>query len=78
MREIPVTDVGPVCVGQTGSARAAAGCTVFIAPEGMRAGPDVRGGAVLAGRRYRPGPERVEEIAGILQTQIRDCGFPLL
>ena len=44
MREIPVTDVGPVCIGQTENAEAATGCTVFIAPDGMRAGLDVRGG----------------------------------
>ena len=44
MREIPVTDVGPVCIGQTENTEAATGCTVFIAPEGMRAGLDVRGG----------------------------------
>ena len=44
MREISVTDVGPVCIGQTENTKAATGCTVFIAPEGMRAGLDVRGG----------------------------------
>jgi len=44
MREIPVIDVGPVCIGQTENTEAATGCTVFIAPEGMRAGLDVRGG----------------------------------
>ncbi len=42
--EIPVTDVGPVCIGQTENTEAATGCTVFIAPDGMRAGLDVRGG----------------------------------
>ena len=42
--EIPVTEVGPVYIGQTENAEAATGCTVFIAPEGMRAGLDVRGG----------------------------------
>ena len=44
MREIPVTDVGHVCIGQTENVEAATGCTVFIAPDGMRAGLDVRGG----------------------------------
>ena len=44
MREIPVTDIGPVCIGQTENVEAATGCTVFIAPDGMRAGLDVRGG----------------------------------
>ncbi len=44
MQEIPVTQVGPVCIGQTEDPEAATGCTVFIAPQGMRAGLDVRGG----------------------------------
>ncbi len=44
MYEIPVTEVGPVFIGQTEDPEAATGCTVFIAPEGMRAGLDVRGG----------------------------------
>ncbi len=44
MREISVTDVCPVCIGQTENTEAATGCTVFIAPEGMSAGLDVRGG----------------------------------
>ena len=44
MREIPVTEVGPVLIGQTEDSKAATGCTVFIAPQGMRAGLDVRGG----------------------------------
>ncbi len=44
MREISVTEIGPVCIGQCEDARAATGCTVLIAPQGMRAGLDVRGG----------------------------------
>ena len=44
MREIPVTEIGPVCIGQAENAAAATGCTAVIAPEGMRAGLDVRGG----------------------------------
>ncbi len=44
MHEIPVKEVGPVFIGQTENAEAATGCTVFIAPQGMRAGLDVRGG----------------------------------
>ncbi|MBR4763066.1 MAG: P1 family peptidase [Lachnospiraceae bacterium] len=44
MHEIPVTEVGPIYIGQTENAEAATGCTVFIAPEGMAAGLDVRGG----------------------------------
>ena len=44
MREIPVTDVGPIIIGQTEDSKAATGCTVLIAPQGMHAGLDVRGG----------------------------------
>ena len=44
MHEIPVTEIGPICMGQTENAEAGTGCTVFIAPQGMRAGLDVRGG----------------------------------
>ena len=44
MREIPVTEVGPVCIGQTEDSKNATGCTAIIAPRGMRAGLDVRGG----------------------------------
>jgi len=44
MHEISVSDVGAVCIGQTENTEAATGCTVFIVPEGMRAGLDVRGG----------------------------------
>ena len=33
MREIPVTEVGPVRIGQTENTEAAPGCTVVIAPE---------------------------------------------
>ena len=44
MREIPITEVAPVRIGQTEDAAAGTGCTVLICPEGMRAGLDVRGG----------------------------------
>ena len=44
MREIPITDVGPIFIGQTEDSQAATGCTVLIAPQGMHAGLDVRGG----------------------------------
>ena len=36
-REIPVTEVGPVFIGQAENAEAATGCTVFIAPQGRTA-----------------------------------------
>ena len=42
--EIPVTEIGPVRIGQTENAKAATGCTVLIAEQGMAAGLDVRGG----------------------------------
>jgi L-aminopeptidase/D-esterase-like protein len=44
MREIPVTEIGPVGIGQVENAEAGTGCTAFISREGMRAGLDVRGG----------------------------------
>ncbi len=44
MREIPVTDIGGIRIGQTENAPAGTGLTVFIAENGMRAGLDVRGG----------------------------------
>ena len=44
MREIPVTDIGVIRIGQTENAPAGTGLTVFIAENGMRAGLDVRGG----------------------------------
>ena len=40
--EIPVTEIGPVRIGQTENAKAATGCTVLIAEQGMAAGLDVR------------------------------------
>lgn len=42
--EIPITDIGPMLIGQTENKTAATGCTVLICKEGMRAGLDVRGG----------------------------------
>ena len=44
MKEIPVTDIGPVRIGQVENKDAGTGCTVFVCEEGMRAGLDVRGG----------------------------------
>ena len=44
MREIPITEVGPVRIGQTENKEAGTGCTVIIAENGMAAGLDVRGG----------------------------------
>ena len=44
MKEIPVTDIGPVRIGQVENKGAGTGCTVFVCEDGMRAGLDVRGG----------------------------------
>ena len=44
MREIPITEIGGIHIGQTENVKAGTGCTVFIAENGMRAGLDVRGG----------------------------------
>ncbi len=43
-KEIPVTEIGPIHIGQTENAEAGTGCTVLISKEGMPAGLDVRGG----------------------------------
>ena len=42
--EIPVTRIGGIRIGQAENAAAGTGLTVFVCPEGMRAGLDVRGG----------------------------------
>ncbi len=44
MHVISINDVAPVHIGQAQNETAGTGCTVFICPEGMRAGLDVRGG----------------------------------
>lgn len=44
MHVISINDVAPVHIGQAQNEAAGTGCTVFICPEGMRAGLDVRGG----------------------------------
>ncbi len=44
MKEIPVTEIEGIRIGQKENAQAGTGCTVFIAENGMRAGLDVRGG----------------------------------
>ncbi len=43
-REIPITDIESIYIGQTENAKAGTGCTVFISEKGMPAGLDVRGG----------------------------------
>ena len=44
MKEIPISDIGPIAIGQTENREAGTGCTVFLSRQGMRAGLDVRGG----------------------------------
>ena len=44
MHEIPISDFAPMRIGQTENAAAGTGLTVFLCPDGMRAGLDVRGG----------------------------------
>ncbi len=44
IKEIKVTDIGDIHIGQTQDAEAGTGCTVFISEKGMPAGLDVRGG----------------------------------
>ena len=44
MKEISVTDITAVTIGQAENREAGTGCTVFVCKDGMRAGLDVRGG----------------------------------
>ena len=44
MKEIPITSIESIHIGQFENAAAGTGCTVFIHEAGMRAGLDVRGG----------------------------------
>ena len=43
-KEINITEIKNIRIGQTENTEAGTGCTVFISEEGMRAGLDVRGG----------------------------------
>lgn len=44
MKEISINEIESVRIGQVENSEAGTGCTVFVCPEGMRAGLDVRGG----------------------------------
>lgn len=44
MKEIKITDIENINIGQVEDREGGTGCTVFICPEGMAAGLDVRGG----------------------------------
>lgn len=43
-KEIKITDIGPVHIGQVENRDAGTGCTVLISEQGMPAGLDIRGG----------------------------------
>ena len=44
MKEISITEINNIKIGQAENAEAGTGCTVFISEDGMAAGLDVRGG----------------------------------
>ena len=44
MKEISITDIDGIVIGQSENVEAGTGCTVFICKDGMAAGLDVRGG----------------------------------
>ena len=44
MKEIDITSIGSIKIGQVENKEAGTGCTVFICEDGMAAGLDVRGG----------------------------------
>ena len=44
MKEIPITDIGNIRIGQTENRAGGTGCTVLISENGMSAGIDIRGG----------------------------------
>lgn len=48
MREIPITSIQNIRIGQAEDTVGGTGCTVFICDGGMRAGSDVRGGGPAA------------------------------
>ncbi len=48
MKEIPVTEIKGIKIGQVENEKAATGCTVFVSENGMRAGIDIRGGGPAA------------------------------
>ena len=67
MKEIPVTDIGPVRIGQVENKDAGTGCTVFVCEEGMRAGLDVRGGGPASRESQLLSPlAAAQEIHGIV------------
>lgn len=44
MKEIKITEIGDIRIGQTENAAAGTGCTVLLSQQGMPAGLDIRGG----------------------------------
>ena len=45
MKEIGITEIGGVCIGQAEDEKAGTGCTLVFSEQGMPAGLDIRGGA---------------------------------
>ena len=48
MKEISVTEIKGIKIGQVEIEKAATGCTVFVSETGMHAGIDIRGGGPAA------------------------------
>ena len=67
MERIAIGDVTEIMIGQTEDAQAGTGCTVFLAPGGMRAGLDVRGGGPASRESQLLNPlMAAQEIHGIV------------
>lgn len=61
MKEIPVTEIKGIKIGQVENEKAATGCTVFVSETGMRAGIDIRGGGPAARESQLLNPLMVAE-----------------
>ena len=67
MKEISIKDFAEIKIGQVENQDAKTGCTVFICPEGMRAGLDVRGGGPASRESQLLDPRMAaQEIHGIV------------
>ncbi len=67
MKEIKITEIEGIRIGQAENAEAGTGCTAFIAENGMRAGLDVRGGGPASRDSQLLNPlMAAQEIHGIL------------
>ena len=66
-KEIRITEIGPVSIGQTENKEAGTGCTVLISEKGMKAGLDVRGGGPASRESQLLNPlMSAQEIHGIV------------